>query len=234
METISIKTLEEFISATTSNYLDWYQHTVLFRGQSGNWPLLPSIGRNLKNFTMLSAESKMIEELKRHSGLILERQPTSYWEWLILGQHYGLKTRLLDWTTNPLAALWFACSDMIRLRETSFVYILNLKAGDYLTIKDDTPFQSKYTGIIFPNSTNARVAAQIGHFTAFAINGGKNEIIPLEVDPYFNQHLSRIEIEPKQKEDIILKLNTMGINWKTVYPDLDGLCRHLNWLYTPI
>src|ERR1700686_3047090 len=82
-------------------------HT-LFRGQPQDDPLLPKIGRGSCKPGLLDQEQRLFAEFRRRSAAYLDATNRDDWDMLAIAQHHGMATRLLDWTDNPLVALWFA------------------------------------------------------------------------------------------------------------------------------
>ena len=105
---------------------------IWFRGQAEmDWELKHSIGRTVKNGGLYDSE-KSNEEFYETERVILQRfkrdgypfvqRMLSDWEAITLGQHHYLPTRLLDWTSNPLTALYFAAEGSPDVDAAVFAY----------------------------------------------------------------------------------------------------------------
>ena len=204
----------------------------LFRGQSNNNPLLPSIARQFPKFDTTEIEIKMLDDLKRRSLLLINKPPRTDWEWLVFAQHFGLKTRLLDWTSNPLIALWFACSSEYAMKASSYVYALSVNSDMLVNIaENESPFQNERTKILRPTLNNERIIAQSGWFTAHRFSKTNNAFVTLETHRKLKTQILEFEITANLKQYFLRQLSIFGVNSRTVYPDVTGLCLHLNWKY---
>lgn len=217
-----------------NNYSD-----LIFRGQSSEKDPLPKLARLKPKATLLKIEELIITEFRRNYSSKLGIIPTSEWEWLALAQHHGLPTRLLDWSYSSLIALWFAVKDELSLIKKCndlfsghvSVYVLAATLEKWKEIeKFPDPFQINTTVIFRPQAVTERIKVQSSVFTAHPLCNGINTINLWDNDRV-SAKLIRISIPCENIFQVRKELKTMGINNFTVFPDLDGLCKHLECLY---
>ena len=199
----------------------------LFRGQRHDYPLVPKIGRDPNFDDVLGAEQRMMESLKRQAQPYIRLSLASEWDWLALAQHHGMATRLLDWTTNPLIALWFALSD-IRGVQRPVVWAYAVSDEDF-AVTSDSPYSGKRTKVYRPAHVAERIKAQSGYFTVHKYMNDERSFIPFEKNARNKSQLTKIEIGGPNFPEIRRRLNIYGVNHASVYPDLDGLCHHIGW-----
>jgi len=204
---------------------------ILYRGQSSDKPLLPKIARAdpIKDTTVL--EKMMLEELRRRGDVFLGANLIDDWDLMVHAQHFGMATRLLDWTSNPLVALWFSCQ-FAKSNQDSFVYVFNVEDEFLLNrAMDPDPFTRTATRVFKPKLNNSRIIAQNGWFTAHKRSQKIGRFIALENIKDLKKSIIKISVPHTLHPLILIQLDILGINYQTMFPDMEGLCKHINWMH---
>ncbi|VVC83975.1 FRG domain-containing protein [Sideroxydans sp. CL21] len=232
----SINSVGDFLKRLKSD-LSKVDEPVWFRGHSqAKWKLIPTYLR-LKN---PPPESVLISRFKQNANLLIEqRLNNNNFDWLFVMQHYGVPTRLLDWTESPLAGLYFAATQNPRA-EASLWALFPLRLNQqttsrpeevrYLPSFDDkalenystlaieaNPAKGVFPMAVIATRNNARIQAQLGvftisHHTTIAIESiGKGE------------HLIEYRVPASAKATILAELKMLAVTKFQLFPELSSV-----------
>jgi hypothetical protein len=233
-------------------------NSYIFRGHANsNWSLQPSLERILgdrwedaKTFEDYALEGFRAKfHLYDHENIA----PDSKLAWLAVMQHYGVPTRLLDFTESPYVALYFALEDYdFRTKNDLAVYALNYShimdsSIAHIRTQDSTFSETRETvntkqDLVFddvvdrfaydilwvtePRRHNLRLDRQGG---CFLIAGNRTTRIEdaLALERYRTCDCTKYVISASLYAPIFALLRKMNVTSKSLYGDLDGLARSI-------
>ena len=180
----------------------------------------------------------------------------SIWDWIALGQHRGLATRMLDWTYSPLVALHFATHNPAEFDQDGVVWCVNFveankrlparlrrilqeEGSDTFTVEMLSGFPtlrdfdalSRQPFVVFlePPAIDTRILNQLALFSLMSSPTAR-------LDEWLHHHpelCRRVTVPAALKWEIRDKLDQANINERVLFPGLDGLSRWLSRYYTP-
>jgi hypothetical protein len=236
--TKNINSLSDILKYLKRDTKDYKGH-IWFRGQNDvAWKLQPSFLRGKKDIS----EFTLITRFKQNASLLINRTPSTYFDWLFQMQHHGVPTRLLDWTESALTALYFAVdNDKFKNKDGALWILLPTELNKYSKIdnSDENNFIPSFDMDILKNHdpvtfnqdrvskllplaaiatrNNARMQAQLGVFTI-----SHRDITPIE-DIESKQHVWKYVIPKAKKKNIKRELELLGITKFQLFPELSSI-----------
>jgi hypothetical protein len=216
-----------------------FGNQVWFRGHAQHdWKLVPSAYRRNP-----ALESEFANHFRLRAPSFAKNCPAhmDYSSWLPLMQHYGLPTRLLDWTESLLIAAFFAVVHKLTTHNGAIWMLApgNLNEQSigpwipFLTHNQISPLveaafskkdEPRHSVAVLAPRTDPRMTAQLGNYT---IHGSRE---PLEEHPASSSFLARVLIPSASQESIRGDLSVSGIRLSSLFPDLSHLAAELSEL----
>ncbi len=257
-QTIVLDTLEGVMEVVTEQTYNEqkkrYRSQYIYRGMSKeSFRLSTSLDRNCKHLH----ETLELPILRNFAKYAVTEDPmirTSVWQQMILGQHHGLPTRLLDWTYSPLTALHFATTennfDKMDKHDCVIWKIDIEEIHSLLPKKYDDMLDEENAGI-FTVEMLDKISPTVAEYDSDMQDRSMVIIEPPSIDPRIINQYSYFSVIPSGMEDIedflnqntehtvryIIKkelrwrirdmLDQLNINERIVYPGLDGLSKWL-------
>lgn len=193
----------------------------MLRGVSdASYELIPKVARGWKMNPgrLLIAEQAMLEQFKVRALPYTTSRPKDDWEWLALGQHHGLPTRLLDWTRNPLVALFFACGGS--LASDGAVY-LSARLNEANLSAFPSPFSVADVRAWSGSHIDSRMIAQDGLYSV-----SPNPLQALEA-----RHSVRAIVPASAKSNLLSSLELFGVHRATLFPELSSVAQYVEKHY---
>lgn len=191
---------------------------IIFRGHAdAAWELKPSIGRHYNGdwSKVAERERRALAEFKIRAVPFIQQRPQSDIEWLALMQHYGCATRLIDFTTNPLIALFFA-SDPSH-RKSGELIVSSYKRSQN-SVTDSELFNQEQSFVYQPPHITERIIGQSGCFVYCHQPAQKLQ----------TSQATQHRVSNREKPLVRKELAALGITYSSIFPGLDGICRDLN------
>jgi hypothetical protein len=192
-----------------------------YRGQANiDWPLLSAAGRP-EYYT--GKELGRFHDWCEKAIAFNPDLPANDWESLAVAQHHGLATQLLDWTWNPLVAAYFASAPPFDVDGVLYCYFPQLYVDIQVAIG-----KLDCVAAYRPRALTLRLVRQDGLFTYHPTSNApltQTQLLP----PLEGPDLVAICIPSETKASLRETLDIYGINEVNLFPDLDGLSRHVNW-----